>query len=155
MAVNTTWTTGGGRLPNAVDYGMIEMQDETISGVLRKIGDVVGWLGYQTSKLRPNHAHLLGYASNFDGGEKMHQVTAQSFRAAASNNVEYGSDMRGGSAGGPLIQDFGDNAALARVIGVLSYFNNSAKLKVEGASIPDNRFTSLLSMVCAHRSGNC
>jgi V8-like Glu-specific endopeptidase len=155
VVVNTTWTKGGGRLPNAADYGMIEMDDEVINGALRKLGDVVGWLGYQTQKLRPNHAHLLAYCSNFDGGGRIHQVTAQSFRNAAQNNVEYGSDMRGGSAGGPLIQDFGDNAALVRVIGVLSYYSGSAKIKVEGASIPDNRFTGLLSMACAHRAGNC
>jgi V8-like Glu-specific endopeptidase len=155
VAVSTTWSQGGGTVPNAADYGMIEVEDRNIGGVLRKLGDVVGFLGYQIQKLRPNHAHLLAYASNFDGGEKMHQVTAQAFRAAAQNNVEYGSDMRGGSVGGPLIQDFGDNAALVRAIGVLSYFNNSAAIKVEGASIPDSRFTSVLNNVCTHRAGNC
>jgi V8-like Glu-specific endopeptidase len=155
VIVPTTWSTGGGTVPNAADYGMIEVQDQTIDGVLRKLGDVTGFFGYQTLKLRPNHAHLLGYASNFDGGQRMHQVTAQAFRAAAANNVEYGSDMRGGSAGGPLVQDFGDNPALAKIIGVLSYFNSSTGPKVEGASIPDSRFSSLLTTICAHRAGNC
>lgn len=155
VIVSTTWTQGGGTVPNAADYGMIEVQDQAINNVVRKLGEVVGFLGYQTLKLRPNHAHLLAYASNFDGGEKMHQVTSQSFRAAAANNVEYGSDMRAGSIGGPLIQDFGDNAALVKVIGVLSSFNNSTAIKVEGASIPDSRFTGLLTTVCAHRAGNC
>jgi len=154
VVVNTTWSQGGGTLPNAADYGMIEMDDQTINGVLRKIGAVTGFVGYQTLKLIPNHAHILAYASNFDGGERMHQVTAQSFRKV-SNNVEYGSDMRGGSGGGPLIQDFGDNAALVRLIGVVSYYNNSTNIKTEGASIPDTRFTSLLNTVCTHRAGNC
>jgi hypothetical protein len=134
---------------------MIEVQDLTINNVLRKLGDVVGYFGYQTLKLRPNHAHLLGYASNFDSGQRLHQVTAQAFRAAAANNAEYGSDMRAGSIGGPLVQDFGDNPSLAKIIGVLSYFNTSTGPKLEGASIPDSRFTSLLNTVCAHRAGNC
>jgi hypothetical protein len=155
VSVPSTWASGNGKLPSAADYGLIEVLDQSFSGQTRKVGEVVGYLGYQISHLRPNHAHLLGYASNFDNGEKIHQVTAQAFRAAANNNVEYGSDMRGGSAGGPLIQDFGDNAALVRWIGALSYFNSSTTLKVEGASIPDSRFTSLINSVCAHKAGNC
>ncbi len=155
VIVNNTWTTGGGRLPNAADYALIELEDRVISGATRKIGDVVGYLGYIIQKLRPNHAHLLGYSSTFDSGEKLHQVTAQALRAAKNNNVEYGSDMRGGSGGGPLIQDFGDNAALAKWIGAISYYNTSTAVKVQGASIPDSRFTSLLNMACAHRAGNC
>ena len=155
VAVPSGWITGRGVLPNAADYGMIEVQDEVVNGSLRKLGDVVGYLGYQTQRLRPNHAHLLAYTSSFDGGERMHQVTAQAFRAASQSNAEYGSDMRNGSGGGPMIQDFGDNATLNRVVGVLSYFNTSTAVKLQGASTPDTRFTSLLNQVCAHRTGNC
>lgn len=151
----STWTGSNGNLPNAADYALIEVTDLTISGAKRRVGDVVGFLGYQTQKLRPNHAHLLGYPSNFDGGGKLHQVTAQALRNASQNNVEYGSDMRGGSAGGPLIQDFGDNASLVKWIGAISYYNNSTAVKVQGASIPDSRFTSILNVACSRRSGNC
>jgi V8-like Glu-specific endopeptidase len=155
VSVPSTWANGNGKLPSAADYGLLELLDQSISGQTRKVGEVTGYLGYQVSRLRPNHAHLLGYPSNFDGGGKLHQVTAQALRAAANNNVEYGSDMRGGSGGGPLIQDFGDNPALARWIGALSYFNTSTAVKVEGASIPDSRFTSLIKSICAHKPGNC
>ena len=155
VVVNTTWSQGGGTLPNAADYALIELQDEVVGGVLRKIGDYVGFLGYIVKKLRPNHATILGYTSTFDAGEKMHQVTAKDFRAGANNNVEYGSDMRGGSAGGPLVQDFGDSAAKVKWIGALSYVLNPAAIKAQGASIPDNRFTSLLTTACGHRAGNC
>ncbi len=151
----STWTGGNGNLPNAADYALIELTDLTISGVKRRVGDVVGFLGYQIQRLRPNHAHLLGYPSNFDSGEKLHQVTAQALRNASANNVEFGSDMRGGSAGGPLIQDFGDNANLVKWIGAISYYNNSTTVKVQGASIPDSRFTSILNVACARRAGNC
>lgn len=155
VVVHNTWTGGNGKLPNSADYALIELEDRTINGATRKIGDVVGYLGYIIQRLRPNHAHLLGYASNFDGGEKLHQVTAQALRAANPNNVEYGSDMRAGAGGGPLIQDFGDNPALAKWIGTISYYNTSTAVKVQGASIPDSRFTGLLNTACGHRAGNC
>ncbi|HEX3130431.1 MAG TPA: hypothetical protein VH394_24045 [Thermoanaerobaculia bacterium] len=155
VVVHNTWTGGNGKLPNSADYALIELEDKVINGSTRKIGDVVGYLGYVIQRLRPNHAHLLGYASNFDSGEKLHQVTAQALRAANPNNVEYGSDMRSGAGGGPLIQDFGDNPSLVKWIGTQSYFNTSTAVKVQGASIPDSRFTGLLNSVCAHRAGNC
>ena len=155
--VTSTWATSNGKLPNAADYGTVEIQDQLYNGVVRKIGDVTGFLGYVTKKLRPNHATLLGYGSNFDSGEQMHQVDAKDFKAtsASTNTVEYGSDMRAGSIGGPVIQDFGDNPALIKVIGVLSYFPSSTAVKTEGASIPDNRFTSLLTTACNRQAGNC
>ncbi|HYU34727.1 MAG TPA: hypothetical protein VEW48_21470 [Thermoanaerobaculia bacterium] len=153
----TTWTQGNGKLPNAADYGFIEMDDQDFNGDLLRIGDVTGTLGYATKKLRPNHATLLGYPSNFDGGNRMHQVTAKDFKttSATVNTVEYGSDMRGGSQGGPLIQDFGDNTNLVKLIGVLSYYPTSSSVKTEGASIPDTRFTSALTIACNNRPGNC
>lgn len=155
VIANQTWTNGGGKVPNAADYALIEVADMVIDGQTRKLGDVVGFLGYQIQRLRPNHATLLAYPSNFDGGERMHQVTAKDFKAGKSSNVEYGSDMRGGSAGGPLIQDFGDNPALVRWIGAISYFTSNAAVKTQGAATPDSRFTSLINTACAHRSGNC
>jgi len=156
VGVPTTWSQGGGTLPNAADYALIEVEDQIYNGVLRKLGQVTGTLGYVAKKLRPNHATILAYSSNFDGGELLHQVSAKDFKATSTslNSVEYGSDMRGGSQGGPLIQDFGDNAGLVKLIGVLSY-STSALSKTQGASIPDNRFTSLLATVCGHKAGNC
>jgi V8-like Glu-specific endopeptidase len=151
----TTWTQGNGKLPNAADYAIIEVQDLTINGAVRRLGDVVGFLGTQTQKLRPNHAHILAYASNFDAANKLHQVTAQSLRAAANNNVEYGSDLRGGSAGGPVIQDFGPGANLVKWIGALSWFNTNTGIKTQGIAIPDSRFTSVRNTACSHRAGNC
>jgi hypothetical protein len=125
---------------------------------------VTGYLGYQTLSLSPNHAHLLGYPCNLDSCQKMHQVTAQNGQTVSPNNVEYGSDMRGGSSGGPWVQNFGElaigqsgglNAGLNRVVAVTSYVYNSLDPKVEGASIPDSRFINLLNTICTHRSGNC
>ena len=155
VTVPSTWTTGKGTLPNAADYGLIELEDRVFDGALRTIGDVVGYLGYATQRLRPNHVHMLGYSSTHDSGEILHQVTAKDHKAAKPSNVLYGSDMRAGSGGGPLIQDFGDDAGLVRWVGALSTFNSSAGVKLQGASVPDTRFTSLLNSICAHRAGNC
>ena len=164
--VQTTpdWMTGGGGVPNAADYGMIETVDKVISGNTTKIGTVTGWLGYQLNSLIPNHAHLIGYPCNHDSCQKMHQVAAQSAVAVSPNNVEYGSDMRGGSSGGPWVQNFGEpavgqtggiNTGVNRVVGVTSWGYTNAALMGQGASIFDNRFTTLLNAVCAHKAGNC
>ncbi len=155
--VTSTWATSNGKLPNAADYGTVELQDQLYNGVVRKIGDVTGFLGFVTKKLKPNHATSVAYCDNFDSGQQMHQVDAKDFKAtsASTNTVEYGSDMRAGSVGGPVIQDFSDNPALVKVIGVLSYFPSSAAAKTEGASIPDNRFTTLVNTACNRQAGNC
>ena len=127
IIVHNNWISTHGVLPNATDYGLVEIQDQVVNGATRRLGDVTGYLGYVIQKLRPNHAHILAYTSTGDNGERVHQVTGQSFRATAQTNVEYGSDMRGGSQGGPIVQDFGDNAALVKWIGALSYFYTSRK----------------------------
>ncbi|HEX5717787.1 MAG TPA: hypothetical protein VF179_16635 [Thermoanaerobaculia bacterium] len=155
VVVSSTWTTGKGKLPHAADFGLIELEDLVFDGALETIGNVVGYLGYATQRLRPNHVHMLAYSSSHDGGEIIHQVTAKDHKTAKPTNVLYGSDMRGGSAGGPLIQDFGDDPGLVRWVGAISTFNSSSGVKLQGASIPDARFTSLLNDVCAHRAGNC
>lgn len=155
VVVNSTWSNGKGKLPHAADYGLLEVEDQLFDGAVRKIGDVVGYLGYATQRLRPNHVHMLGYTSSFDGGERLHQVTAKDHKTQKPSNVLFGSDMRAGSGGGPVIQDFGDNAGLVRWVGTLSTINNSAAVKLQGASIPDSRFTSMLNSACANRAGNC
>jgi V8-like Glu-specific endopeptidase len=162
--VTSTWATGGGAVPNAADYGMLEIKDQNIGGTFYTIGSITGYLGYQTLSLMPNHTNMLGYPCNLDSCQKMHQVTAQSANAVSPNNVEYGSDMRGGSSGGPWVQNFGVlatgqigglNTGLNRIVGVTSYGYVSLDPKVQGASIFDSRFTSVLDTICTHKSGNC
>jgi len=62
--VTGTWATGNGGVPNAADYGMLELVDNNVSGVLTKIGSITGYLGYQTLSLMPNHTNMLGYPCN-------------------------------------------------------------------------------------------
>lgn len=160
----TPWYNGNDRVPNAADYALIELRDQMIDGVSRTIGEVVGYLGYQTDRLLPNHAHLLGYPATFDGGERMHQVTAQSHRQAGENTVMYGSDMTEGSSGGPWIMNFGPAAggqagsrepARNRVIGVTSYGFANGNRPLQGSSTLDGNFVAMLDGACAHQPGNC
>ncbi|HEY1227090.1 MAG TPA: hypothetical protein VGF26_07180, partial [Ramlibacter sp.] len=162
--VTNTWATGGGTVPNAADYAMLEFQDNSVSGRTFALGDVTGWLGWQTLSLAANHTSKLGYPCNLDSCQKMQDVTSGAFRTVAPNNVEYGSDATGGSSGGPWVQNFqllqsgggtGSNTGSNRVVGVTSYIYVSNSPKVQGASIPDSRWVSLLNTLCGLRSGNC
>ena len=135
-----------------------------MNGVVVKIADLVGKLGYKTLSTIPNHAHLLGYPGNLDNGNRMHQVTAESAVAVDPNNAEYGSDMSTGAGGGPWIQNFGPasvgqtggtNSARNLLIGVTSYgFNNTTSLG-NGSPILDSGFTSVYNYVCGQVAGNC
>ncbi|HEX5719257.1 MAG TPA: trypsin-like serine protease, partial [Thermoanaerobaculia bacterium] len=109
VAVTVTWATGKGKVPNAADYAVLELQDTRLSdGNIYRIGDAVGWLGVATLKLQTNHVHSIGYPVNLDGGNRMHQVASSSLKFdKKSNTVGYGSDMMQGSSGGPWIQNFG------------------------------------------------
>lgn len=164
VSTTTAWVTSNGNFPNAADYAMFEMPDKSINGSARKIGDITGYLGYRTQGLLPNHATLLGYPGNLDNGEIIHQVTAESFRSRSPNAVEYGSDMGGGSSGGPWIQNFGalaagqgggSNSGLNQVVGVTSYGPVSTAPLYAGSSILDSRFINLLDTICTNRAGNC
>lgn len=159
-----TWFSGGGVVPNAADYAMIEMNDNVINGVTRRIGDITGWLGWRTLSLSNNHAHILGYPANLDNGNMMHQVTAQSCKDGGNNTWMYGSDMSGGSSGGPIVQNFnmpavgqtaGLNGGRLQLIGVVSYGYVSPDPKVQGFSIPDQRWVTLWNTACAWKTGNC
>lgn len=160
-----TWANGGGSVPNAADYAMIEFADQamTSGGALTKIGTVTGWLGWQTLSLDANHTSKLGYPCNLDACQKMQNVTSNSLRTSFPNNVEYGTDARGGSSGGPWVQNFatvaagggtGFNTGPNRVVGVASYGYVSEEPKAQGASILDSRWVQLWNLICA-RSGNC
>jgi V8-like Glu-specific endopeptidase len=162
--VTRTWATGGGTVPNAADYAMIEFDDQAVGNRSLSLGDVTGWLGWQTSSLSHNHTSKLGYPINLDRYQKMQIVTSGAFRNVAPNNVEYGSDAEGGSSGGPWVQNFqqlqaggatGRNNGSNRVVGVTSYGYVPNDAKVQGASIPDRRWVSLFNFLCTRVPGNC
>jgi V8-like Glu-specific endopeptidase len=158
----STWFSGGGGVPNAADYAIIELGDKNN----QTIGSLLGWLGWQTLSLSGNHAHLIGYPCNLGSCNEMIQVSAQAFSNAANNTVTYGSNMRGGSSGGPWIMNFGlqpscsegcggSDTGYNRIIGVTSYGPVATDPLYQGASILDSRWTSLWTSSCGHRAGNC
>ena len=165
VVVTGEWAFGGGGVPNAADYAMIEFADQPIrsGGPVTRLGNVTGWLGWQTLSLASNHTSKLGYPCNLDACQKMQNVMSNSFQLSEPNNVEYGSDARGGSSGGPWVQNFaiqangggtGINTGQNRVVGITSYGYISTDPKVQGSSIPDNRWVQIWNVICA-RAGNC
>lgn len=164
VIVTGDWAFGGGEVPNAADYAMIAFDDQSVGGRTRALGDLTGWLGWQTLSLADNHTSKLGYPCNLDGCEKMQIITSAAFQVVEPNNVEYGSDAEGGSSGGPWIQNFqqlqdgggtGKNNGSNRVVGVTSYGYVPRDPKVQGASIPDGRWINLLGTLCGWAPGNC
>lgn len=163
VRVTTTWASGGGGVPNAADYAMMEMNDQVISGVVRRIGEITGSLGWQTLSLASNHTSKLGYPGNLDGAQKMQNVMSSNFQAISPNTVVYGSDAAGGSSGGPWVQNLevasvgqnGSNLGSNMIVGISSYGYTDAAIKLSGSSILDSRWSTMYSTMCAARTGNC
>jgi V8-like Glu-specific endopeptidase len=164
VTTTVTWFNGGGGVPNAADYAMILVPDQFYKTKIQRIGAVTGWYGWQTLSLAANHVTMLGYPGNFDSGNIMHQVTAGGGFDPQNNNYEYGSDARGGSSGGPWVQNFSElangqqgiglNPGLLRVVAVTSYGYISTDPKVQGASVPDARWSNIFNGYCGTPS-NC
>ena len=112
---------------------------------------------------------ILGYPCNFNSCNIMQRNDSSDHRvgtAAVGNNAfEYGSDMTGGSSGGPWVQNFGDPLSAAptgsrnltrnAVVGVTSYGFLDTNVKVLGASGFNAEFASMLNAACANATGNC
>lgn len=161
VVTTTTWFNGGGGVPNAADYAMIELEDRSFSGTVRRIGDVTGWLGWQTLSCSNNHLHILGYPGNVFSGVRLSLASAQTWRNVAPFNCEYGTSQTFGASGGPWVQNFApanpipqNNSGLLRVVTVASYTYGQA-FGVLGGSNLDNRWVSVWNSVCGHRVGNC
>lgn len=85
----------------------------------------------------------LGYPVNLESGRKMIRTDSLGYQATP-NNVIIGSDMMGGSSGGPWIMNFGSNPSSTsaapewnhprRVAAVTSWGYVSDTVKVQGAS---------------------
>ncbi len=165
VLVAPAWANGGGLVPNPADYAMISFRDQRLEpgAPVSRLGDVTGWLGWQTGSLYPNHTSKIGYPCNLDDCEKMQNVMSASLRATDANTVEYGSDARQGSSGGPWIQNLeqvslggasGIDAVPNVLVGVTSYVYNDQLEKAQGSSVPDSRWIQLWKTICAS-SGNC
>jgi hypothetical protein len=161
--VTDTWATSGGTVPGTADYAMIEFADQPVGGWLRALGNVTGWLGWQTLSLEWNHTSKLGYPCNLDNCQKMQNIMSDDV-AFGNNIVSDGSDAGSGSDGGPWVQNFqvlqagggtDPNSGSNRVVGVTSYSGLLGDTWVQSASIPDGRWINILNTLCGLRAGNC
>jgi len=141
--VNTTsaWYSGGGGVPNEQDDAVIVLKARYFNGVLHKLGEFVGYLGYEFNTPLPTAVTQLGYPCNLDNCSDPVATYSQLW-AGPTNNFKWGSVSFGGASGGPEIQDFGQapSGVPAETLGgnilvsTTSYTYASA-VQVDGGSI--------------------
>jgi hypothetical protein len=128
-----------------------------------RLGDFVGTFNVALRHLFPNHVTMLGYPDAFDGAERMHVVTSQSFKRGPKKIVLYPGDMGPGADGGPWIENFGvpaaeqgDPASFNRVVGVTSFsVPGPGGTQFVGSSILDDDLGSLFRTLCLEDISNC
>ncbi|ACK50315.1 conserved hypothetical protein [Methylocella silvestris BL2] len=130
-------------------------------------GKRTGWLGYAYGGFGVNpsgQAHItqLGYPVGLDKGAVMERGDSQSYiDPANSNNTIIGSNMDGGSSGGPWILNFGIGPTFTgedagvdpdpnTVVGVTSWGYTVTSPKEQGASpFTSNNIVNLVNAACA------
>jgi V8-like Glu-specific endopeptidase len=156
------WSNSDGAVPNQADFAILEMRDiKTAKAGVIKLGNQTGWFGLGVPGNWPNHTKRLGYPVGFDQGQEMHQVDSQSAGADTEFSVVYGSDMNGGSSGGPIIQNFGavsvgeEIEGLNLIVGVTSYGPKDTTVKTQGSSVFTQELLDIYKAACQHQAGNC
>lgn len=159
------WYRSGGIVPATDDHAILIMRDRTISNRVYRIGEITGQLGWLTNALHPNHITQLGYPANLDNGLIMQVNNAETWRQFPKNNFSIGSDMRGGSSGGPWVQNFGIQSVGKPVIGAKGLMNRVVAVtsfgfvptgpKEAGASTLRAAFVSMWNFACARNIRNC
>lgn len=150
------WYNGGGGVPNTGDWAVIVFGADS-SG--KRIGDYTGWLGYGTGLAVGRHSTVLGYPGNLDKGGQLHRIDAMTTDYGSLNNVNWGSDMQGGSSGGPVVLnwrvDYKDTSTLPSenagniVTSTVSWGYVSSLPKVQGGSAFDANFLNLINGACS------
>lgn len=165
-AVHTTpgWMNGGGTVPNASDFGIVELNDQVIAGATRSAGTYLGFFSTATGRLVANHVTALGYPANIDGGGRMIANQGETRTYPVSTAV-MGSSMGGGSSGGPWLEDFGvlgsgqliANSVMNRIVGVTSFGPSVGPSPsfYQGSSVLNAEFLTMRTTACARRVGNC
>ncbi len=162
VRTTTDWYGGGGGVPNAHDFAIIVFNADA-AGL--KIGNYTGWLGYQYPRLIGKHQTVLGYPGNLDTGGILHRVDSLATSYGSLNNGTWGSDMEGGSSGGPSVSNFQMSYANSstlpsenesnRVTGVVSWGYISTLPKVQGGSQFDSIFGTMVTNACTSYPWAC
>ena len=165
--VPINWINTGGSLPNGTDYAAIVFNDQSFGGAPLQLFKKSGKYAFALGHLFDTHVTMLGYPCNFDSCNIMQRVDSSDHRVppgySAGDVFEYGSDMTGGSSGGPWVENFGSGAAPQgswnvrnTVVAVTSYiYTSPAGVLIEGASQLDSRWTTIYNARCAAAPGNC
>jgi V8-like Glu-specific endopeptidase len=161
--VRTTaaWANGGGNVPNPGDWALVVFNPDTAG---RRIGDYTGTLGYQYPAMIGRLMTVLGYPANLDGGTQMHRVESM-VNDGGGNVGIWGSDMTGGSSGGPVVLNFRqDYAGLNgstqdnegnRLTSVVSWGYVDGTVQVQGGSQFDSTFGDMLGATCTAFAWAC
>ena len=156
------WVTGGGGVPNTGDWATIVFGPNAAG---QRIGNFTGWLGYQSGICSGRHQTTLGYPVNLDSGLQMHRSESQANSFGSLNNCTWGTDMRGGSSGGPVALNFQktyiDASPLPsennsnRVVATVSWGFVDPAVKVQGGSIVNAVFGALITDTCTANPTAC
>lgn len=157
---------------NCASFGVVCPDDVALIVLNGVPGNDTGWLGYWygggfTSK-GLFQITQLGYPAGLDKAEYMERTDSYGYKnSSLSNNTIIGSNMDGGSSGGPWVENFGLPSALTGetngsfpqenvVVGVTSWGYTSTDPKEQGASpFTSDNIGLLVSEVCTAFPGNC
>ncbi|WKB53076.1 trypsin-like serine protease [Eleftheria terrae] len=151
----TTWACGGGGVPNAGDFALIVFNR---NGSGYRIGDYTGWLGYKYPAMIGRHNSVLGYPGNLDSGGQLHRVESM-VTDSGTGNGSFGSDMEGGSSGGPIVlnlrADYVNSSPVPseyegnRVTSVVSWGYIDPARKVQGGTQLNGTFGTMVTNTCS------
>lgn len=105
----SAWRAGGG---GNVDFGAVDTSD-TGTVIANTIGNVTGWLGFAWNQSRNQHWVAMGYPAGapFAGGKIIMSASAYGYdddwQPDTIMGVAMGSNLTGGSSGGPWIISYG------------------------------------------------
>lgn len=163
VAVTTTpdWYAGAGSVPNVGDFALIVFAPNSEG---YRIGDYTGWLGWGMDLNIGRHITALGYPGNLDSAGHLHRIDAMATDAGTGNGA-WGSDMEGGSSGGPVVLNwrvpYSQSSALPSedagnvVTSVTSWGYRSPKPKLQGGSVFNALFSDLVSYTCSSYAWAC
>ena len=138
----SSWYFGGGSVPNDQDDALIVLNVTKVHGAEHRVGDFVGYLGYEFNAPLPTAITQVGYPCNLDGCADPIATYSQDAQGP-TNNFQWGTAQLGGSSGGPEIQDFGqapsgipsETLGGNIVVSSTSYLYNDPNVQAEGGSV--------------------
>lgn len=159
---STDWYNGGGGVPNVGDWALIVFNKDASA---KRVGDYTGWLGWGYPYLIGKQTSVLGYPGNLDLGGQLHRIDAMGTNYGSLNTGTWGSDMEGGSSGGPTVLNWQvgyTNSSSApsenwsnMATSVVSWGYISTAPKVQGGSQFNATFGNMMTSVCSAYAWAC